>query len=92
MTFLLHAALRKAMNLYFVTMLLVLQNPSIMCMETMETDTGTIQATEEGMSETMILHPTVFIPILARNKEHTLATFLGCLERLRYPKNRISLW
>ncbi|XP_033643048.1 procollagen galactosyltransferase 1-like [Asterias rubens] len=47
---------------------------------------------EPGSREMMTLHPTVLIPILARNKEHTLATFFGCLERLQYPKDRISLW
>ena len=42
--------------------------------------------------EPLSLEPTVFIPVFARNKEHTLPTFFGCLERLRYPKKRISLW
>ena len=36
--------------------------------------------------------PTVFIPLLVRNKAHTLVTFFGCLERLNYPKDRISIW
>lgn len=38
------------------------------------------------------LMPTVFVAILVRNKEHTLPYFFGYLERLDYPKNRISLW
>ncbi|XP_023218835.1 procollagen galactosyltransferase 1-A-like [Centruroides sculpturatus] len=36
--------------------------------------------------------PTVMVAILARNKEHTLPHFLGYLERLNYPKHRMSLW
>lgn len=36
--------------------------------------------------------PTIFISILARNKGHTLPYFLTLLERLNYPKDRISLW
>lgn len=36
--------------------------------------------------------PTVVIAILVRNKAHTLPYFLTLLERLDYPKERISLW
>lgn len=36
--------------------------------------------------------PTVMIAVLARNKAHTLPYFLTLLERLEYPKNRLSLW
>lgn len=36
--------------------------------------------------------PTVFIPLLARNKAHSLPTFLAYLENLNYPKDRITLW
>lgn len=36
--------------------------------------------------------PTVFIPILARNKAHALPTFFAYLDRLNYPKDRISIW
>lgn len=39
-----------------------------------------------------LMPPTVMIVILARNKEHTLPHFLGYLERLNYPKHRMSLW
>lgn len=35
---------------------------------------------------------TVLIEILVRNKAHTLPYFLTYLERLEYPKDRISLW
>lgn len=41
---------------------------------------------------TEIKKPTVLISILARNKAHTLPYFLSLLERLDYPKDRISLW
>jgi collagen beta-1,O-galactosyltransferase len=36
--------------------------------------------------------PTVMIAFLVRNKAHTLPYFLTLLERLDYPKDRISLW
>lgn len=36
--------------------------------------------------------PTILISILARNKAHTLPYFLGYLEKLNYPKDRLSLW
>lgn len=36
--------------------------------------------------------PTVLIVTLVRNKAHTLPYFLTYLNRLDYPKNRISLW
>lgn len=38
------------------------------------------------------LPPTVVVAILARNKGHTLPWYLGHLELLDYPKDRISLW
>ncbi|XP_071948001.1 procollagen galactosyltransferase 2-like isoform X2 [Antedon mediterranea] len=41
---------------------------------------------------TEVLWPTIFIPILVRNKAHTLPTFFGCLENQDYPKDRISIW
>lgn len=36
--------------------------------------------------------PTVFVVVLARNAAHTLPYFLGCLERLDYPKSRMAIW
>lgn len=36
--------------------------------------------------------PTVVVAILARNSAHSLPYYLGALERLRYPKDRISVW
>ena len=42
--------------------------------------------------ESSLLKPTVLISILARNAQHSLPYFLGCIERLDYPKERISLW
>ena len=37
-------------------------------------------------------NPHIFVVILARNQEHTLRNFLGYLERLDYPKHRMSVW
>ncbi|XP_067460737.1 procollagen galactosyltransferase 2-like [Thunnus thynnus] len=39
-----------------------------------------------------LLKPTVLITILARNVQHSLPYFLGCIDRLDYPKDRISIW
>lgn len=36
--------------------------------------------------------PTVLVSVLVRNKEHTLPYFLSNLEKLNYPKERMSLW
>lgn len=36
--------------------------------------------------------PTVVVAVLVRNKAHTLPWFLGQLELLDYPKDRITLW
>ncbi|GFV53734.1 procollagen galactosyltransferase 1 [Trichonephila clavipes] len=38
------------------------------------------------------LKPTIIISILARNKAHTLPYFFGYVEKLDYPRDRISLW
>lgn len=36
--------------------------------------------------------PTVVVAIIARNAAHALPYYLGALERLNYPKDRISVW
>ncbi|XP_071764136.2 procollagen galactosyltransferase 2 [Centroberyx gerrardi] len=42
--------------------------------------------------ESSLLKPKVLITILARNAQHSLPYFLGCIDRLDYPKDRISIW
>ncbi|XP_075340387.1 procollagen galactosyltransferase 2-like [Odontesthes bonariensis] len=42
--------------------------------------------------ESSLLKPTVLISILARNAQHSLPYFLGCIDRLDYPKDRIAIW
>ena len=44
---------------------------------------GSLAANEE---------PLVFVPLLIRNKEHTLPYFLKLFEELDYPKDRMVLW
>uniref|UniRef100_A0AAX7UTQ0 Glycosyl transferase family 25 domain-containing protein n=1 Tax=Astatotilapia calliptera TaxID=8154 RepID=A0AAX7UTQ0_ASTCA len=39
-----------------------------------------------------ILEPKVMIAIVARNAAHSLPYYLGCIERLEYPKERIAIW
>ncbi len=47
---------------------------------------------EPVLHETSLLKPKVVIVVLGRNSEHSLPYFLGCIERLDYPKDRISIW
>ncbi|XP_006048714.2 procollagen galactosyltransferase 2 [Bubalus bubalis] len=42
--------------------------------------------------ESPLQRPTVLVVVLARNAAHTLPHFLGCLERLDYPKSRMAIW
>ncbi|KAJ8357356.1 hypothetical protein SKAU_G00201500 [Synaphobranchus kaupii] len=42
--------------------------------------------------ESPMLKPKVLITILARNAAHSLPYFLGCIDRLDYPKDRIAIW
>ncbi|KAL0966758.1 hypothetical protein UPYG_G00299770 [Umbra pygmaea] len=44
------------------------------------------------LPESVVLKPKVLISILARNAEHALPYFLGCIDRLEYPKDRIAIW
>uniref|UniRef100_A0A672H7F2 Procollagen galactosyltransferase 2-like n=1 Tax=Salarias fasciatus TaxID=181472 RepID=A0A672H7F2_SALFA len=45
-----------------------------------------------AQEESSLQKPTVLIAILARNAQHSLPYFLGCLDRLEYPKDRIAIW
>ncbi|XP_025112694.1 procollagen galactosyltransferase 1-like [Pomacea canaliculata] len=47
---------------------------------------------ENAVETDAFLRPTVVVAFLVRNKAHTLPWFLGHLEMLAYPKDRISLW
>uniref|UniRef100_A0A8C1JDJ7 Collagen beta(1-O)galactosyltransferase 2 n=1 Tax=Cyprinus carpio TaxID=7962 RepID=A0A8C1JDJ7_CYPCA len=38
------------------------------------------------------VQPKVMIAILARNSAHSLPYYLGCIDRLDYPKDRIAIW
>ncbi|XP_051963838.1 procollagen galactosyltransferase 2-like [Xyrauchen texanus] len=42
--------------------------------------------------ESSLLKPKVLIAILARNAAHSLPYYLGCIDRLDYPKDRIAIW
>ena len=47
----------------------------------------------DGEEETEeYLKPTVVVAVLVRNKAHLLPWFLGQVELLDYPKDRITLW
>lgn len=43
-------------------------------------------------AESALLKPKVMIAVVARNAEHSLPHYLGCIERLDYPKERIAIW
>lgn len=47
---------------------------------------------ESFTEESQMQQPTVVIAIIARNAAHSLPYYLGALERLNYPKDRISIW
>ncbi|XP_068995636.1 procollagen galactosyltransferase 2 [Embiotoca jacksoni] len=50
------------------------------------------QLLQPTQQESSLLKPTVLITILARNAQHSLPYFLGCIDRLDYPKDRIAIW
>ncbi|XP_035279400.1 procollagen galactosyltransferase 2-like isoform X1 [Anguilla anguilla] len=47
---------------------------------------------EPVRQESPMLKPKVLITILARNAAHSLPYYLGCIDRLDYPKDRIAIW
>ncbi|XP_053720263.1 procollagen galactosyltransferase 2 [Synchiropus splendidus] len=47
---------------------------------------------EPVRTESLLMKPKVMIAIVARNAAHSLAHYLGCIERLEYPKERIAIW
>ncbi|XP_075434672.1 inactive glycosyltransferase 25 family member 3 isoform X2 [Ascaphus truei] len=48
---------------------------------------GQVQTPEPGREE-----PSLLLAIIARNAAYSLPYHLGALERLRYPKDRVSVW
>lgn len=51
-----------------------------------------IDLTDSTLTAADRQHHTILVVMLARNKAHTLPYFLGHLEDLDYPKNRIALY
>uniref|UniRef100_A0AAQ4PWL2 procollagen galactosyltransferase n=1 Tax=Gasterosteus aculeatus aculeatus TaxID=481459 RepID=A0AAQ4PWL2_GASAC len=49
-------------------------------------------AEERWSPESPLLAPRVFLALVCRNAEHSLPYFLGTVERLNYPKERMALW
>uniref|UniRef100_A0A8C6STV9 procollagen galactosyltransferase n=1 Tax=Neogobius melanostomus TaxID=47308 RepID=A0A8C6STV9_9GOBI len=47
---------------------------------------------ERWSPESPLLAPRVVIALVCRNSAHSLPLFLGTIERLNYPKDRIALW
>lgn len=47
---------------------------------------------EKHPEESNMQSSTVVIAVIARNAAHSLPYYLGALERLNYPKDRISIW
>uniref|UniRef100_A0A8D2J305 Uncharacterized protein n=1 Tax=Varanus komodoensis TaxID=61221 RepID=A0A8D2J305_VARKO len=46
----------------------------------------------DPLPESALQKPTVFLAVLARNAARSLPHFLGCMERLHYPKKRTAVW
>lgn len=57
-----------------------------------EPDTEGAEAEALLFPESPLQRPTVLVAVLARNAAHSLPHFLGCLERLDYPKPRMAIW
>uniref|UniRef100_A0A8C3AMT5 procollagen galactosyltransferase n=1 Tax=Cyclopterus lumpus TaxID=8103 RepID=A0A8C3AMT5_CYCLU len=49
-------------------------------------------AEERWSPESPLLAPRVLLALICRNSEHSLPYFLGTIERLNYPKERMALW
>ncbi|XP_029913296.1 procollagen galactosyltransferase 1 [Myripristis murdjan] len=49
-------------------------------------------AEERWSPESPLLAPRVLLALICRNTEHSLPYFLGTIERLNYPKDRVALW
>lgn len=49
-------------------------------------------AEERWNPESSLLAPRVLLALICRNSEHSLPYFLGTIERLNYPKERMALW
>uniref|UniRef100_A0A8P4FZS8 procollagen galactosyltransferase n=1 Tax=Dicentrarchus labrax TaxID=13489 RepID=A0A8P4FZS8_DICLA len=47
---------------------------------------------ERWSPESPLLAPRVVIALVCRNSAHSLPLFLGTIEKLAYPKDRIALW
>uniref|UniRef100_A0A665VYP3 procollagen galactosyltransferase n=1 Tax=Echeneis naucrates TaxID=173247 RepID=A0A665VYP3_ECHNA len=49
-------------------------------------------AEERWSPESPLLAPRLLLALICRNSEHSLPYFLGTIERLNYPKDRMALW
>lgn len=49
-------------------------------------------AEETPVRESPLQRPSVLLALIARNAAHSLPHYLGCIDRLDYPKDRIVLW
>lgn len=49
-------------------------------------------AEERWNPESPLLAPRVLLALICRNSEHSLPYFLGAIERLNYPKERMAVW
>lgn len=49
-------------------------------------------AEERWNPESPLLAPRLLLALICRNSEHSLPYFLGAIERLNYPKERMAVW
>ncbi|XP_064416916.1 procollagen galactosyltransferase 1 [Latimeria chalumnae] len=47
---------------------------------------------ERWTPESRLLAPRVLLALISRNSAHSLPYFLGCVDRLNYPKERMAVW
>lgn len=83
----LRAALKRSSFFPASTMLF-----SVLVLVTLISKAECYFAEEKFPEESKMQPPTVVIAIIARNTAHSLPYYLGALERLNYPKDRISVW
>ena len=50
------------------------------------------ETTGDSSAASEPVEPRVMVGILARNTAHTLSNFLGFLENLDYPKEKMVIW
>ena len=62
------------------------------CLRTFSAESKVSDVVYNLSQESAVKEPSVFLAIIARNAAHLLPNWLGYIENLDYPKNRMSVW